>query len=58
MSENATARFIEKKIAQGLIASDEARLLPDRFAGWWKYAADNDVANLSLGVAPDNMNDF
>ena len=58
MPEHAAARLVEHEIAQGLVAGDEARLLPERRAGRRRDAADDDVADLALGVAGDDVDDL
>ena len=53
MPKDAAARLVEQEVPQGLIAGDEARLLPDRLARWRRRAADDDVADLALRVTRD-----
>ena len=58
MPENAATRLIEDEIAQGAVAGDEARLLPQGFAWRGRDAADDHVADLAFGVAGDDVDDF
>jgi hypothetical protein len=58
VAKDAAARFVEHEIAQGLIARDEARLLPQRVAGRRRDAADDDVADFAGGVAAHDMDDL
>ena len=58
MAEDAAARFVEDEIAQGAVIGDEARLLPQGFAGRGRDAADDHVADLALGVAGDDVDDL
>ena len=58
MAKNASARLIEDQIAQGAVLGDEARLLPQGFAWRRRNSADYHVADLALGVAGDDVDDF
>ncbi len=55
MAEDAAARLVQHEAAQGVVAGDEAGLLPERVAGGRGDAADDDVADLALGVAGDDV---
>ena len=50
MTEDTSARFIEHEVSQGLIASDETRLLPDCVTWWRLDAAQDDIAYLAFRV--------
>jgi hypothetical protein len=56
--ENSTTRLVENEIAQGLVARDEARLLPQGFARRGRDATDDHVADLALGVAGNDVDDL
>jgi hypothetical protein len=58
MAEHATAGLVQHEVPQRFVLRDEARLLPDRVAGRWRDAADDDVADLAFGVAAYDMNDI
>ena len=58
MLEDAASRFIQHKLAQSLILRDPARLLPERFARWWRQPADDHIADFPFGMATDDMDDF
>ncbi|ENS87145.1 hypothetical protein B997_01408 [Brucella melitensis UK3/06] len=58
MTEYTAARFVQHKIAQGFVIGDEARLFPYGFTGWRGDTADDDIANFSLRMTADNMNDL
>ena len=51
MAKHAATGFIEDKVTQRLIFGDPFPLLPNRVTGWWRNAANYDVANLTLGMA-------
>ena len=53
--EDAAARLVQHEVAQRLVAGDEARLRPERVARRRRDAADDDVADLALGVAGDDL---
>ncbi|MNH17226.1 hypothetical protein D3C79_768890 [compost metagenome] len=58
VAEHAAAWLIEDEVAQGLVAGDPARLLPDGGAGGRGDAADNDVTDFAFGVAIDDVDDL
>ena len=58
MPENTATRLIENEIAQGLIARDEARLLPQGFTWRGRDATDDHVADLAFGMARDDVDNF
>ncbi len=58
MTEHAAARLVEHEGAQGAVACDKARLLPERFAERRRNAADNDVADFAFGMAGDDVDGF
>jgi hypothetical protein len=53
--ENSATRLVENEIAQGLVARDEARLLPQGFARRGRDATDDHVADLAFGMARDDV---
>ena len=55
VAEDAAARLVEDEVAQGLVLGDPAALLPDRLAGRRQDAADDDVADLALGMGGDDV---
>ena len=58
MAKHAAARLIEHEVAQPLILGDPARLFPEGLAGRYRDAANDDIANLALGVATDDVDGF
>jgi hypothetical protein len=58
VAKDAAARFVEDEIAQCAVLGDEARQLPQGFARRRRNSADNHVADLTSGVAGDDVNDF
>ncbi|MOA37098.1 hypothetical protein D3C78_1586700 [compost metagenome] len=58
MAEHAAARLVEDEVAQGLVAGDPARLLPDSGAGRRGDATDDDVADFTFGMAIDDVDDL
>ena len=58
MPEHPAARLVEQELAQGAVAGDEARLLPQRLARRGRDAADDHIADFALGVAGDNVDDL
>ena len=57
MTVYTAARFVEYEIAQRAVVVNETRLFPQRVSGRRRDAADDDVADLALGVAANDMND-
>ena len=58
MPEHPAARLAEHEAPEGLVARDEAGLLPQGLARRRRDPADDDVADLALGVAADDMDGF
>ena len=56
MPKDAAARLVEDEPPQPLVTCDEARLLPKRIARRLGDASDDDVADLALGMAADDVN--
>ncbi|MNK86082.1 hypothetical protein D3C87_1059850 [compost metagenome] len=56
VAEHAAARLVEHKIAQGLIASDESALFPDRFTRWRPDATDDHIPHLAFRMGGDDVN--
>src|SRR5690606_39542476 len=55
MAKDAAARLVEHEIAERLVAGDEPRLLPEGRPRRRRYTTDDDVADLPLGVAGDDV---
>ena len=55
MAEDAAARLVQDEIAQSSIGFDGGALFPERPPGGRRDATDNDIANLALGVAADDV---
>ena len=58
VAKDAAARLVEHEIAQRAVLGDEARLLPQGFARRRRDPADDHVADLALGVAGDDVDEF
>jgi hypothetical protein len=58
VAKHATARFIQHEIAQRLVFGDKAGLFPYGLARRRQDAADNHIANFSLRMAADDMDDL
>lgn len=58
MAENSTAGLIQHEVAQGLVLGDELALLPKCLARWRCHAANDDIPDLTLGVAGYDMDDL
>jgi hypothetical protein len=58
MAEDAASRLIQDEIAQGFVTGDPAGLLPYCCTWRWRYASNNYVANLTLGMATYDMHDL
>jgi hypothetical protein len=58
VSKDATAWFIQNKLAKLVISCDKARLLVQSLTWWWVYATNNYVSDFTFGMATDNMNCF
>ena len=55
MPENAAAGFVQHEAPQSIVIRDPARLFPERVAGWRLDAGDDDIADLALRVASDDL---
>ena len=51
MPEHTAARFVQNKVAQGLIPRDEASLIPESVDRRWGDTSDDDISNLTFGMA-------
>ena len=51
MAKHPAARLVQHEIAQGLVPGDPAGLVPDGVAGGRGDAADDDIADFTLGMA-------
>jgi hypothetical protein len=58
MPEDGAARLAEDEIAQGAVFGDQARLLLQAFACRGRDAAEGHIADLTLSVAGDDVDDF
>lgn len=58
MTKHPAARFVQHKVAQGLVLCDVRSHVPQGLARWWYNTTDDDVANLTLSMAGDNVNGF
>jgi len=55
MPEDAAAGLVQHEVSQGFVGCDEARLVPDRVAWRGCHAAHDDIADLALGLAADDL---
>ena len=57
VSKNTSTRFVEKEVSQISIIKKPTPLFPDRLSRRRRYPADNDVANFTLRMRRNNMDD-
>ena len=55
MAENPTAGFVQDKGAELPVSRNPAGLLPECVSRRWIDSADNDIPDLSLGMATDDI---
>ena len=55
MPEDSSTWLVEDKIPQSLVGRDRGLLLPESLPGRRRNATDNNIADLALGVAADNV---
>ncbi len=58
MAEHAAVRLLQHEIAQGIVGGDGARLRPDGIARRRRDPAHDDITDLTLGMAADDVDDL
>jgi len=55
MAKDPTARLVEDEVPESPVRLDEGALLPERPSGRRCDTPDDDIADLTLGMATDNV---
>jgi hypothetical protein len=55
--KNASTRLVQHDTSQAIVFRDPARLLPDGVARWRRNAVNDDVADFTFGMTPDDVYD-
>jgi hypothetical protein len=58
VTKDSTTRFVQNKLTKLVVGCNETRLIVQSLTGWWIYAANNDVAYFTFGMATNNMDCF
>lgn len=56
VTKHPSSGFVQHEITQATVVGDPSRLFPDRGAGWSFDASDDDVSDLALCMARDDIN--